>query len=276
MSILCAPDLDDDSDATEGELECLSKLIHDDSLLWFRDIRDGGAVGRPFGGGPFAVDNALTMRKSFALCALTSNIPFPEWTAIRKELWHKLMPWTEGLSSLFSSVQEELLAQWRALPLDSQLDEIALEAKKSNFKEIVVPEETRLPRRLQRGKECEELAREIKAIRHKRKYGGLTVSEIQDDCSFFKIWKRIEVLSEGDRDTFLHPGTWEPGYTNLLLGKLFADTKRDVSPGTINNWRKDYRSFVKWGQKNPSKTTDDFLLELQDRQRSYRKSLPSK
>jgi hypothetical protein len=138
-------------------------------------------------------------------------------------------------------------------------------------KPVVVPSETKLPLRLERGKDCEELAKEIAAIKHKRKHGGLTVAEIQSDCSMFKIWKRVEVLSSEDKDAFLHPSIWEPGYANLLLGKLYATTRRSVAPGTINTWRKEYREYLKWQQKNPSKTAEDFGLELQRRKRGYRK-----
>lgn len=140
-----------------------------------------------------------------------------------------------------------------------------------DFTKIVVPAEARLPQRLMRGKECEELAKEINTIRHKRTRGGLAVPEIQTECSSFEIWKRVEVLSPEDKDTFMHPGTWEPGYANLLLGKLYAETQRNVAAATINTWRKEYRAYLKWEHDNPTKTADDFSLELQDRKRSYRK-----
>ena len=42
----------------------------EDTVLWFRDIRDGRAVGRPFGGGPFAPDDAAAIRRSWGLGAL--------------------------------------------------------------------------------------------------------------------------------------------------------------------------------------------------------------
>jgi hypothetical protein len=204
----------------------------------------------------------------------------PKWTTsecqnqmgVREKLWHLCSPWTDGLVSLFGCVQEELLSQWRALPRDSLAHEIALK----QLEEIVVPAQTRLPLRLDRGKDCEELAKELATIKHKRVHGGLTIAEIQTECSFFKIWKRVDVLSAEDKETFLHPGTWESGHANLLLGKLYADTRRNLAPGTVNTWRKEYRAYLKWQEKTPSKKAEDFCRELQERKRSYRKLLDTK
>lgn len=181
-------------------------------------------------------------------------------------------PWTDGLVSLFGCVQEELLSQWKALPRDSLAHERALK----QLEEIVVPAQTPLPLRLDRGKDCEELAKELATIRHKRVHGGLTIAEIQTECSFFKIWKRVDVLSAEDKEAFFHPGTWESGYPNLLLGKLYADTRRSLAPGTVNTWRKEYRAYLRWQETNPSKKAEDFGLELQERKRGYRKSLHAK
>jgi len=169
-------------------------------------------------------------------------------------------------------VQEELLSQWKALPRDSLAHERALK----QLEEIVVPAQTPLPLRLDRGKDCEELAKELATIRHKRVHGGLTIAEIQTECSFFKIWKRVDVLSAEDKEAFFHPGTWESGYPNLLLGKLYADTRRSLAPGTVNTWRKEYRAYLRWQETNPSKKAEDFGLELQERKRGYRKSLHAK
>ena len=135
----------------------------------------------------------------------------------------------------------------------------------------MVPIETKLPQRLDRGKQCEELAKEIGTIKHKWNYGGLTIAEIQSECPSFKIWKRVEVLSTDEKDTFFHPGTWEPGYANLLLGKLYANALRNVASGTVNTWRKEYRAYLKWQEKNASKTAEDFGVQLQDVKRSYRR-----
>ena len=38
------PDMEDETAATDQELESLGKLVDEDSLLMFKDIRDGGAV----------------------------------------------------------------------------------------------------------------------------------------------------------------------------------------------------------------------------------------
>jgi hypothetical protein len=272
FAFLCPPDLDDSTPGTEAELQSLGELVDDDSLLWFRDIRDGGAVWHPFGGGPFATDDRRSIENSWSLCGLRQQITFVDWIGIRRKWWHLCSPWTDGLVSLFGCVQEELLSQWRALPTDSRAHELAVK----ELEEIIVPAQTRLPLRLERGKDCEELAEEIATIWHKRKRGGLTIAEIKAECSSFKIWKRVEVLSLEDADTFVHPGTWGSGYPNLLLGKLYASTRRNLASGTINTWRKEYRAFLKWKENNPSKDAEDFCLELQERKRSYRKSLDIK
>jgi len=266
---LCPPDPKDATAATDGELQSLGRLVDDDSLLGFRDIRDGGAVFQLYGGGPFATDDRRSLENSWSLCALLQQITLIDWMGIREKWWHLCFPWADGLVSLFGCVQEELLSQWRALPRDSLAHELALK----QLGKIVVPAHTRLPFRLDRGKDCEELAKELAAIRHKRVHGGLTIAEIQTECSFFKIWKRVEVLSTEDKETFLHPGTWGPGYANLLLGKLYANTHRNVAPGTVNTWRKEYRAYLKWQEKNPSRKAEDFCLDMKNLKRGYRKSI---
>jgi hypothetical protein len=145
IGLLRPPDLNGETAATHDELQSLEKLVHEDSLLWFRDIRDGGAVGQPFGGGPFSADDAIAIRNSFALCGLREEIPLPEWVTIREELWNSCAPWTEGLCSLFGAVQEELLSQWRALPSDSLVHALKLGEQSSGFRSIVVPARKRQP-----------------------------------------------------------------------------------------------------------------------------------
>jgi hypothetical protein len=267
----CPPDPEDATPATDGELKFLGGLV-DDSLLGFRDISDGGAVFQLYGGGPFATDDRRSLENSWSLCGLLQQITLIDWMHIREKWWHLCSPWTDGLVSLFACAQEELLSQWRALPKDSLAHELALK----QLEEIVVPAQTRLPPRLDRGKDCEELADEIATIWHKRKRGGLTIAAIKEECSSFKIWERVKVLSPEDADTFLHPGTWGFGYANLLLGKLYAYNQRHVAPGTINTWRKEYRAYLRWKAKNPLKTPDDSGKELQLLKQSYRKSLPVK
>ena len=106
FALLQAPDLKDETAATDEELQSLGRLVNKDTLLWFRDIRAGGGVGRPFGGGPFAIDDALAMRNSFSLCGTRVGIMFPAWLKLRRSCWLQGAPWTEGLCSLFGSVQE--------------------------------------------------------------------------------------------------------------------------------------------------------------------------
>jgi hypothetical protein len=269
FGFFCPPDPDDKTAATDTELQRLGDLV-EDSLLWFEDIRDGGAVFQVYGGGPFATDDRRSLDNSWALCGLPDQITFIDWMHIREKLWHLCSPWTDSLVSMFASVQEELLSQWRALPADSLVHQLALKGQASAFQPIVVPSEEKLPLRLERGKDCEELAEEIRTIRHKRVRGGLTIDEIRNECSSFQIWKRVKMLSEDDKDTFLHPGMWELGYENLLLGKLYATARRAVAPGTVNNWRKEYRAYARWLETNPSKTADEFVLEIRQRNRRYR------
>jgi hypothetical protein len=139
IPLLRPPDLDDDTVATDGELESLGQLVSEDNLLRFRDIRDDGGVGHPLGGGPFSVEDGITIHNSWALCAMKAEITLPEWVPLRKKLWHRHMPWTEGLCSLFGAIQEELLSQWRALPADSLVHEFNLVGQTSRFQSIVVP-----------------------------------------------------------------------------------------------------------------------------------------
>jgi hypothetical protein len=139
IGLLCPPNLDDNTASTDKELLSLGGLVNEGSLLWFRDIRDGGAIGLPRGEGPFAIDNALTIRNSFALCGLRDQLTLPNWLPLRDKWWHQCSPWTDGLCNLFGSVQEELLSQWHALPPDSLAHELALNEKASDFKTIVVP-----------------------------------------------------------------------------------------------------------------------------------------
>ena len=149
--LLCLPDLEDNTPATTEELESLSKLVDEDSLLIFEDIRDeGGAVFRLHWGGPFSVDDRRAVWNSFGLGGLHEGMTLLEWIEIRERFWNLQAPWTEGLRDLFMSVQEELMSQWRALPSDSLLREPILEEKPSGFRSILVasrerksPEEVR-------------------------------------------------------------------------------------------------------------------------------------
>jgi hypothetical protein len=140
IALLRAPDLEDETAATDEELESLGQLVDEDSLLIFKDIRDeAGAVVRLCGGGPFSVDDQRTILNSFGLCAVRAGITVPEWFKIRARLWNLCVPWTEGLCDLFNSVQEELMSQWRVLPSDSLVHELKLSEQNSSPRSIVVP-----------------------------------------------------------------------------------------------------------------------------------------
>jgi hypothetical protein len=96
--------------------------------------------------------------------------------------------------------------------------------------------------RLERGARCERLAGEIKRIRRLHQ-SGQRISEIRQNYPDFLIWSEVETLPSEDRDTFNRPGTWGPvsGYANLLLGKIYDNR----SPHTVNDWRKEYRRYIR-------------------------------
>jgi len=119
FGVVYPPNLDDTTAAGDTELESLGKLVEEDSLLHFEDIKDGGAVFQLHGGGPFAVDDQLSIHRSWSLCALQQQFTLVQWVHKRERLWHICSPWSEGLVSMFTAVQQELLAQHRALPFDS-------------------------------------------------------------------------------------------------------------------------------------------------------------
>jgi hypothetical protein len=140
IASLRAPNLEDETAATDKELESLGKLVDEHRLLIFKDIRDeGGAVVRLCGGGPFSVDDPRAILNSFRLGAVGAGITVPEWRKIRERLWYLRVPWTEGLCDLFNSVQEELMSQWRVLPSDSLVHELELGVQNSRPRPVVVP-----------------------------------------------------------------------------------------------------------------------------------------
>jgi hypothetical protein len=137
------PDLDDETPATDEELESLAQLIDEDRLVVLEDIRDGGSVFRFHGGGPFSVDDYGSIHLSFDMCGLIhAGISLPDWVSIRKRLWNLGTPWTEGLCGLFGAVQEELMSQWQSLPSDSRAHDYL--NKKSSFRSVVVPADEKL------------------------------------------------------------------------------------------------------------------------------------
>jgi hypothetical protein len=137
------PDLDDETPATDEELESLAQLIDEDRLVVLEDIRDGGSVFRFHGGGPFSVDDYGSIHLSFEMCGLIhAGISLPDWVSIRKRLWNLGTPWTEGLCGLFGAVQEELMSQWRSLPLDSLAHNLN---ENPSFQPVVVPANEKLP-----------------------------------------------------------------------------------------------------------------------------------
>lgn len=136
-------DLADDKPATDADLRGLAQTVNKETLLWFRDIRDGGGVGRPLGGGPFAADDEFAIRWSWNLCGLPAQMSIPEWASFREGLWHRCKPWSEGLCDLFGGVQEELLSQWQALPPDSRARNMECDAQMSKLADVVIPQRSR-------------------------------------------------------------------------------------------------------------------------------------
>src|ERR1035437_604837 len=132
------PDLDDDTVATDFQLRALGKNVSEDTLLWFRDIREGGGVGRPSGEEPFGPDDALAIFRSWRGCGLPGQMTLSAWAILREEMWLQCAPWSEGLFNLFGAVQEELLSQWRALPPDSHAHELKLNRRSFGLKKVVV------------------------------------------------------------------------------------------------------------------------------------------
>ena len=272
MVMLRPPDLENEAPASDAELQSLALLIQEDTMMDVGDIRGDDGVWVPFGRGPFAIDDPISWKRSFSLCGLRYEMTLPEWIEQRKKLWHECAPWSEGLACLFASVQEELLTQWHTLHLERRAS-LALGAATSSLKQVVVPAEPNLPLRLQRGKDCEELAKEMKVIEHRWRRGGRSLHEIQQEFSAFRIWKCVDVLTADDKETFYHPGMWEPGYENLLLGKIHARRGQIIAAETVNTWRKEYRAYARWQKQNPSKTPDDFVSELRIVKKGYRDSL---
>jgi hypothetical protein len=101
----------------------------------------------PYGGGPFAVDDAMAAQRSWGLCALLEGIVLTDWLPLRERLWRASSPWTEGLTTLFGCVQDELLSQWRALPRDGKAHEVKWKSRPSALEGVVVPEQQNDPMR---------------------------------------------------------------------------------------------------------------------------------
>jgi hypothetical protein len=119
FGVIGPPDLDDRSLASDTELESLGRLLDDETVLHFEDIKNGGAIFQLFGGGPFATDDQGSIHRSWALCGLQQQFTLLEWVPMREKLWHLCSPWSDGLVGMFAAVQEELLSQRGFLLLDS-------------------------------------------------------------------------------------------------------------------------------------------------------------
>jgi hypothetical protein len=131
-------DFDDRTPATNTEIQGLAGKVSEDTLLWLEDHR----VGHPFGDGPFAADDASSIHRSWALCALPDQMTLIDWMPVREKLWRACVPWTEGLATLVGCVQDELLSQCFALSPDGQVRELRWKQQSPEFESVVVPEPT--------------------------------------------------------------------------------------------------------------------------------------
>ncbi|MDP9158740.1 MAG: hypothetical protein M3O09_00725, partial [Acidobacteriota bacterium] len=106
-----------------------------------------------------------------------------------------------------------------------------------------------LSKRLQRGKECEEMVVEIMKIKKDVVEDCMTIFQSQEEHPDFRIWGVVKTLSAKDQETFNTPKEWGHvrGYANLLLSKFFG-----VLPSTIDESRKDWRSHRKQSAKKAS------------------------
>ena len=128
-------DIDDRTPATVTEIQSLAAMVSEDTLLWLNDR----GYGHPFGGGPFAADDASAALHSWGF-AVRAGITLPQWLRIREKLWRARTPWTEGLTTLFECVQEELLSQCRATHPDGMVRELQRSRQSTNLPSITVPE----------------------------------------------------------------------------------------------------------------------------------------
>ena len=104
-----------------------------------------------------------------------------------------------------------------------------------------------LSKRLQRGKDCEEMAGEIKTIRTEAIANGKAMFEIREAYTRFRVWEASATLLPEDLKVFDTPTEWGAagGYANLFLSKLYKPAK----PATVNDWRKEFRTHKK---QNPA------------------------
>jgi hypothetical protein len=127
----------DSRPANDDEIRALAETVNENTML---RVEDGG-VWHPCGGGPFAIDDSLAAESSWGLCALSNGMTLTGWIPIRQKLWRAKMPWTEGLSTLFGCLQDELLCQWRNLPREGKAQEARWKRRPSALESVVVPEQ---------------------------------------------------------------------------------------------------------------------------------------
>jgi hypothetical protein len=133
---------DDRTPANNEEIECLATRVTEHTLLL---VEDKG-VWCPLGGGPFAFDDSSAIYQSWNLCALRAGMTITDWIPIRKKLWSICRPWTEGLTTLFECVQDELFSQWAALPSDGKAWDLKWKSEQLEYESVAVPEQQRVIR----------------------------------------------------------------------------------------------------------------------------------
>lgn len=99
-----------------------------------------------------------------------------------------------------------------------------------------------LSKRLQRGKDCEEMVMEIRKIKSDVREHGMTIFQSREAHPEFRIWNLVDHLPDEDKRTFNKPDEWGPvrGYANRLLARHYG-----VEPSTVDDSRKEWRAHEK-------------------------------
>ena len=107
--------------------------------------------------------------------------------------------------------------------------------------DAIAPNEEPLPPRLEKGRRCDKIIKEVKRIKYFVVGNGKSMTEIQSEHPSFLVWKLVQNLTEEDQGTFNHPRTWGSavGYAKNILSKDYGK-----SAHTITDWVKDYRRHI--------------------------------
>jgi hypothetical protein len=125
-------------------------------------------------------------------------------------------------------------------PPESKILETRIQAEKiAETTTAATPISRPLSKRLQRGKDCEEMAMEIRKIRSDVRDHGMTIFESREAHPGFRIWNFVEHLPDEDKKIFNKPDEWGPviGYANTLLARHYG-----VKPSVVDESRKEWRA----------------------------------